>query len=108
MDGHGRDPERFETVIVGGGQAGLATGHHLARWGRSFVILDAGRRVGDPWRGRWDSLRLFTPARYSSLPGMRFPGDAWHYPTRDEVADYLEAYAAGSSCPSAAASASTG
>jgi putative flavoprotein involved in K+ transport len=94
MDGQDRDPERFETVIVGGGQAGLATGHHLTRRGRSFVILDAGRRVGDPWRGRWDSLHLFTPVRYSSLPGMRFPGDAWHYPTRDEVADYLEAYAA--------------
>jgi len=86
--------ERFETVIVGGGQAGLATGYHLARRGRPFVILDAGRRVGDPWRGRWDSLRLFTPGRYSGLPGMPFPADPWHYPTRDEVADYLEAYAA--------------
>ena len=86
--------ERFETVIVGGGQAGLATGYHLARLGRSFVILDAGARVGDPWRGRWDSLRLFTPARYSGLPGWPFPGDPIHYPTRDEVADYLEAYAA--------------
>jgi putative flavoprotein involved in K+ transport len=94
MDGQGRDPERFETVIVGGGQAGLATGYHLARRGRPFVILDAGRRVGDPWRGRWDSLRLFTPGRYSGLPGMPFPADPWHYPTRDEVADYLEAYAA--------------
>jgi putative flavoprotein involved in K+ transport len=94
MDGQDRDRERFETVIVGGGQAGLATGYHLARRGRPFVILDAGRRVGDPWRGRWDSLRLFTPARYSGLPGMPFPGDAWHSPTRDEVADYLEAYAA--------------
>jgi putative flavoprotein involved in K+ transport len=93
MDGQDRDPERFETVIVGGGQAGLATGYHLARRGRPFVLLDAGRRVGDPWRGRWDSLRLFTPARYSGLPGMPFPADAWHYPTRDEVADYLEAYA---------------
>ena len=94
MDGQGRDPERFETVIVGGGQAGLATGYHLARQGRPFVILDAGERVGDPWRGRWDSLRLFTPARYSGLPGMPFPADPWHYPTRDEVTDYLEAYAA--------------
>jgi putative flavoprotein involved in K+ transport len=94
MDGQGRDPERFETVIVGGGQAGLATGYHLARRGRPFVILDAGRRVGDPWRGRWDSLRLYTPGRYSGLPGMLFPADPWHYPTRDEVADYLEAYAA--------------
>ena len=94
MDGQGRDPERFETVIVGGGQAGLATGYHLAGRGRPFVILDAGRRVGDPWRGRWDSLRLYTPGRYSGLPGMPFPADPWHYPTRDEVADYLEAYAA--------------
>jgi putative flavoprotein involved in K+ transport len=94
MDGQDRDPERFETVIVGGGQAGLATGYHLARRGRPFVILDAGRRVGDPWRGRWDSLRLFTPARYSGLPGWGFPADAWHYPTREEAADYLEAYAA--------------
>src|SRR5919201_5343259 len=88
----GMDPERYETVIVGGGQAGLATGWHLARLGRSFVILDAGARVGDPWRGRWDSLRLYTPARYSGLPGWPFPADPFHYPTRDEVADYLEAY----------------
>jgi putative flavoprotein involved in K+ transport len=87
-------PERFETVIVGGGQAGLATGHHLAQRGRPFVILDAGRRVGDPWRARWDSLRLFTPGRYSGLPGWPFPAPAWHYPTKDELADYLEAYAA--------------
>ena len=86
-------PERFETVIVGGGQAGLATGYHLARQGRPFVILDASDRVGDAWRGRWESLRLFTPARYSGLPGWPFPAPAWHYPTKDEVADYLEAYA---------------
>lgn len=94
MGGRGAGPERFETVIVGGGQAGLATGYHLARLGRSFVILDAGARVGDPWRGRWDSLRLYTPARYSGLPGWPFPGEPFHYPARDEVADYLEAYAA--------------
>jgi putative flavoprotein involved in K+ transport len=94
MGGRSADPERFETVIVGGGQAGLATGYHLARLGRSFVILDEGARVGDPWRGRWDSLRLYTPARYSGLPGWPFPGEPFHYPARDEVADYLEAYAA--------------
>src|SRR4029453_14509143 len=70
--------EGFEPVVVGGGQAGLATGHHLARRGRPFVILDAGQRVGDPWRGRWDSLRLFTPARYSGLPGIGFPAPARH------------------------------
>ena len=94
MGGQELGPERFETVVVGGGQAGLAAGYHLARLGRPFVILDAGQRVGDPWRGRWDSLRLFTPARYSGLPGMGFPAPAWHYPAKDEVADYLEAYAA--------------
>jgi putative flavoprotein involved in K+ transport len=86
--------ERIETVVVGGGQAGLATGYHLARLGRPFVILDAGARVGDPWRGRWDSLRLFTPGRYSGLPGWPFPAPAWHYPGKEELADYLEAYAA--------------
>ena len=94
MGGQRREPERYETVVVGGGQAGLATGYHLARLGRPFVILDAGQRVGDAWRARWDSLRLFTPARYSGLPGMGFPAAAWHYPTKDEVAEYLESYAA--------------
>ena len=68
--------ERFETVIVGGGQAGLATGYHLASRGRSFVILDANERIGDPWRQRWDSLRLYSPAKYDGLPGMRFPAPA--------------------------------
>jgi putative flavoprotein involved in K+ transport len=87
-------PERFETVIVGGGQAGLAVGYHLARRGRPFVILDANQRIGDVWRGRWDSLRLFTPARYDGLPGMPYPAPAWSFPTKDEVAGYLEAYAA--------------
>src|SRR5215211_9049957 len=93
MDGAG-GAEHFETVIIGGGQAGLSVGYHLARQGRRFVILDAGQRIGDAWRNRWDSLRLFTPARYSGLPGMGFPAAAWHYPTKDEVAGYLETYAA--------------
>jgi putative flavoprotein involved in K+ transport len=83
-----------ETVIIGGGQAGLAVGYHLARRGRQFVILDANQRVGEAWRRRWDSLRLFTPARYSGLPGMPFPAPPWTYPTKDQVADYLEASAA--------------
>ncbi len=85
--------ESFETVIVGGGQAGLATGYHLAKHGRPFVILDASARVGDPWRNRWDSLRLYSPAAYDGLPGMPFPAPRSSYPTTHEMADYLEAYA---------------
>ncbi|MGH7445950.1 MAG: flavin-containing monooxygenase [Longimicrobiales bacterium] len=88
------EPERVQTVVIGGGQAGLAVGYHLARRGLPFVILEANERIGDSWRARWDSLRLFTPARFDGLPGMRFPASAWTYPTKDEMADYLEAYAA--------------
>ncbi|MGY6018669.1 flavin-containing monooxygenase [Streptomyces spinosirectus] len=91
--------ERIETVVVGGGQAGLATGYHLARRGRPFVILDAGERVGDAWRARWDSLRLFSPAKFDGLPGLPYPGPAWAFPTRDEFADYLQAYAAWAELP---------
>jgi putative flavoprotein involved in K+ transport len=87
------DTEHVETVIVGGGQAGLATGYHLARRQRPFLILEARERVGDVWRERFDSLRLYSPARYASLPGKAFPADPWSYPTKDEMADYLEAYA---------------
>jgi putative flavoprotein involved in K+ transport len=86
----GRGTERFETVIIGGGQAGLAVGYHLARRGLAFVILDAHQRIGDSWRNRWDSLRLFTPARYNGLDGMVFPGPAHSFSTKDEVADYLD------------------
>ena len=85
--------ERVDTIVVGGGQSGLAVGYHLARRGLPFVILDAHQRVGDAWRTRWDSLRLFTPAGYDGLPGMRFPAPRTTYPTKDEMADYLEAYA---------------
>jgi len=81
------------TVIVGGGQAGLAVGYHLGRRGLPFVILDAHDRIGDAWRKRWDSLRLFTPGRYDALPGMPYPGRGSSYPTKDEIASYLEAYA---------------
>ncbi|MFF8377574.1 flavin-containing monooxygenase [Streptomyces sp. NPDC015661] len=85
--------ERIETVVIGAGQAGLATGYHLARRGRPFVILDGGDRVGDNWRCHWDSLRLFSPARVASLPGMRFPAPPASFPTKDEMADFLETYA---------------
>lgn len=95
----GRSVEHVDTVIVGGGQAGLATGYHLARRGLPFVILDANERTGDAWRRRWSSLRLFTPARYDGLPGRPFPAPDWSFPTKDEVAGYLEAYAAGFDLP---------
>jgi putative flavoprotein involved in K+ transport len=85
--------ERFETVIIGGGQAGLAVGYFLKRQGRSFVVLDAGGRVGDSWRNRWDSLKLYSPAFRDGLPGMPFPAARTAYPTKDEMGDYLEAYA---------------
>lgn len=84
--------ERVETVIIGGGQAGIATGYHLKQRGRPFVIVDAGERVGDAWRTRWESLRLFTPARFDALPGFPFPAAKWSFPTKDEMADYLAAY----------------
>lgn len=88
-----RRTERFELVVIGGGQAGLAIGYWLAKHDIDFVILDANARTGDAWRNRWDSLKLFTPARYSGLPGLGFDGDPYRFPTRDEVADYLEWYA---------------
>ena len=88
------DTEYFDTVVVGGGQAGLTAGYFLKREGQQFVILDGNERVGDAWRNRWDSLRLFTPALFSYLPGMRIAAPRWSFPTKDEMADYLEAYAA--------------
>jgi putative flavoprotein involved in K+ transport len=84
--------ERFDTVVIGGGQAGLAVGYYLAKQGHTFAVLDAYPRVGDAWRTRWEGLRLFTSGRLNSLPGMPFPGDRHAFPTKDEVADYLEAY----------------
>ena len=83
---------RIHTVVIGGGQAGLAVGYHLARRGVRFLILDAGQRVGDAWRNRWDSLRLFTPARYVNLPGFRLPARGDSFPSKEQMADYLEAY----------------
>jgi putative flavoprotein involved in K+ transport len=88
-----RATERVNTVVIGGGQAGLSVGYHLATRGVSFVILDAGSRIGEVWRRRWDSLRLFTPARHAGLDGLRFPAPPFSFPTKNEMADYLEAYA---------------
>jgi len=85
--------QRVHTIVIGGGQAGLAAGYHLAKSGLPFLILDAHKRIGDAWRKRWDSLRLFTPARYDALPGFRFPARGDSFPTKDEMADYLESYA---------------
>ena len=90
---NGDTTERYDTVVIGGGQAGLVTGYYLREHDRDFVILDAGDRVGDPWRARWDSLRVFTPARYTGLPGMAFPDSPYAFPSKDAVADYLETYA---------------
>jgi len=84
----------FETIIIGGSQAGLSAGYYLKKEGRRFLILEANGRVGDAWRKRWDSLRLFTPAKFSRLPGMKIPGaDPWSFVTKDEMAKYLEQYA---------------
>jgi len=89
-----RAPKSYDVVVIGAGQAGLAIGYFLARQGKRFVILEGAGSVGAAWRARWDSLLLFTPRRYDSLPGLAFPGDPDGYPTRDEVIEYLERYAA--------------
>jgi putative flavoprotein involved in K+ transport len=90
---HSHAPERREVVVVGGSQAGLAIGYFLTQQGRDFTILEAAGEPAATWRGRWESLRLFTSARYNALPGLGFPGDPDRYPTKDEVADYLADYA---------------
>jgi len=99
ITGNGREPsdrarpQHREVVVIGGGQAGLAIGYFLSRQGRDFTILEAAAEPAAAWRERWDSLKLFTSARYSALPGLAFPGDPDRYPTRDDVADYLTGYA---------------
>jgi putative flavoprotein involved in K+ transport len=89
----GRSPEaRYDIVVIGAGQAGLAIGYFLKQ-GRTFVIVEAADSIGSAWRDRWESLRLFTPRRYSGLPNLPFPGDPEGYPDRAEVIAYLERYA---------------
>jgi putative flavoprotein involved in K+ transport len=83
----------LDSIVIGAGQAGLAAGYYLRRAGLRFEMLDGGS-VGDTWSQRWDSLRLFTPVRYNSLPGLRFPGRPYELPGKDDVARYLRDYAA--------------
>jgi putative flavoprotein involved in K+ transport len=90
---------RYEVVVIGAGQAGLAIGYFLARAGRRFLIVDGADSIAATWRGRWDSLTLFTPRRYDSLPGLAFAGNPDGYPRRDEVIAYLEQYAAAFELP---------
>jgi putative flavoprotein involved in K+ transport len=91
--------EQHDVIVVGGGQAGLAASHHLSRSGVEHVVLDASPRVGDAWRSRWDSLRLFTPAMIDGLPGMPFPARPGELPAKDAMADYLAEYAARNGAP---------
>src|SRR5690349_19982013 len=91
MDHEGMD---HGTVVVGGGQAGLSVAYHLRRRGEACVGLEAGERIGDSWRARWDVRRLFSPAKYYGLDGLPFPAEPWSFPTRDEMADYLVWYVA--------------
>jgi putative flavoprotein involved in K+ transport len=86
--------EHTEVLIIGAGQSGLALGYHLQRRGRQALLVDRNERIGDSWRARWDSLKLYSPASRDGLPGLPFPAGRTAYPTKDEMADYLEAYAA--------------
>src|SRR5436190_12570914 len=85
--------EHTDVLIIGAGQSGLALGYHLQRRGRQVLLVDRNQRVGDSWRARWDSLKLYSPASRDGLPGMPFPAGKTSYPSKDEMADYLEAYA---------------
>lgn len=85
--------QNIEIAVIGGGQAGLAMGYYLASAGKDFMIFDRSNRIGDCWRNRYDSLRLFSSRAYSALPGLALPGDPAGYPGKDELADYLERYA---------------
>src|ERR1700759_1763689 len=90
----GAGDELLDVVVIGGSQAGLAIAWHLTRQHLRFVVLEAGPEPGHTWRSRWDSLTLFTPAQYAALPGMPFPGPPDTYPAKEQVAGYLNAYAA--------------
>ncbi len=87
------ETEHFKVIVIGAGQAGLSAGYFLSKHNIPFVILDANKRIGDSWRNRWDSLHLFTPAKFDGLAGMAFPASPNYFPTKDEMGDYLENYA---------------
>ena len=89
----GTTPERHDVVVIGAGQDGLAAAHDLGRHGIEHIVLEANDRVGDQWRMRYDSLRLYSPAKYDALPGLAFPLPGHAYPTGHQMADYLESYA---------------
>jgi putative flavoprotein involved in K+ transport len=91
--------EVFEAIVIGGGQAGLATGYYLRQRTENYIILDENSHTGETWRRRWDSLRLFTPSQNNNLPGMKFPKPDFYFPTKDEAADFLESYASHFSLP---------
>ncbi len=86
--------ENLKVIVIGAGQAGLSVGYYLKKLNIPFIILDANERIGDSWRKRWDSLHLFTPAKFDGLAGMPFPASPDYFPTKDEMGDYLENYAA--------------
>ena len=88
----------YDTIVIGAGQAGLASAYYLQRAGSRFLVLDGGSQIGESWLRRWDSLRLFTPVRYSSLPGLPFPGEPYALPVKDDVARYLQSYVGHSRC----------
>jgi len=92
-NGDAAGSEHFPVIVIGAGQAGLSTGYHLAKLGIRFLILEGAERIGDQWRSRWDSLKLFTPAKYDGLDGMPFPAPGHSFPTKDEMAGFLEEYA---------------
>src|SRR6478735_4425795 len=93
LNGYLRGMEHYDVIVIGGGQTGLSAGYFLKQKGLRFLIVDGSERIGDAWRKRWDSLRLFTPAKFDSLAGLPFPADGDYFPTRGEMADYLEQYA---------------
>jgi putative flavoprotein involved in K+ transport len=83
----------YDVIVIGAGQAGLSMGYYLKQTNLQFLILEKGREIGESWKSRYDSLTLFTPRPYSSLPGLSLKGEEKQYPTKDEICDYLSLFA---------------